>query len=247
MSLGIGSGSSILMHSSYKSLGKLEEGAKGFYEILMELIGVNGNLVVPTLSYDCVLNRPKVEFNSKNTPSCVGYLTEYFRTEISDTRRSLHATHSCTIWGKDKDILTAGHEKDCTPVGENSPFSKFPQLGGKILFLGSHPDHNTSMHGVEETIEEKPFIDFTIKTDYILYDEYGKKIIVPSYKHRFERDNGIYEQRYGRILSVLDSNDYQEGMILDAHCYLVDARALWKTGHRIVEKDPYYFVEFQEK
>ena len=99
--LGIKPGDKVLIHSSYKSLGGIEEGAAGFFEVVMDLLGTEGTLILPTLTF-----RPVYEtkfFDVRETPSCVGYLTEYFRTQVEGVVRSLHPTHSCAVWGKDYD------------------------------------------------------------------------------------------------------------------------------------------------
>ncbi len=243
ISLGIMPGDALLMHSSFKSLGGVEGGAAGFYDVLLELIGGAGTMVVPALSYRDV-TREHPDFDARTTPSCVGYLTEYFRTRVPDVRRSLHATHSCCVWGRCRDAMVAGHELDATPVGAHSPFRKLPEAGGKILILGSHPDHNTSMHGVEETVLPMRFIDFEHLLTYRIADTEGRVMERPSYRHHFDRPDGVYGQRYGRVLNLLEGDEARHGRVLDADCWLLDARALWKKGHDRMVQDPYYFVEW---
>ena len=108
--LGIRPGDKLLIHSSYKSLGGIEGGAAGFFETLTDLLGTEGTLILPTLTF-----RPVYEtkfFDVRETPSCVGYLTEYFRTQMEGVARSLHPTHSCAVWGKDAPAFVENHEKD---------------------------------------------------------------------------------------------------------------------------------------
>ena len=242
-SLGVSPGDTLLMHSSYKSLGGTEEGAAGFYEVLLDLLGERGTLIIPTLSYRDV-TREAPDFDVRATPSCVGYLTEYFRTGIPDARRSLHATHSCCVRGRLREEMIRGHETDATPVGAHSPFRKLPEAGGKILFLGCSPDHNTSMHGVEETVEPMRFIDFDRELVYRIIDENGRVIERPSFRHHFGRPDGAYRQRYARVLDLLDGNEARRGQVLDADCFLLDARAVWKKGREAMLRDPYCFVEW---
>ena len=244
LSLGIAGGDCILIHSSYKSLGGVEDGTQGLFEVLMDVLGAEGTLVLPTLSYDILGLPGEVRFDVRTTPSCIGYLPEYFRKNVKGVRRSLHATHSCAAVGKYRDVLLGNHQLDKTPVGKNSPFMKLAELGGKVLILGSHPDHNTLMHGVEETVDFKPFIDFDEQRNYHITDEKGREIIVPSYHHRFEREEGFYEQRYGRIVELLDEKELGQGMILDAHSYLMRADAVLKKGQEMLKKDPYFFVDW---
>lgn len=244
--LGIRPGDTVLMHSSFRSLGGIEDGAKGFFETFLELLAAEGTLVLPTLSYASVTAEQPC-FDVGMTPSCVGWLPEYFRAQVPGVRRSLHATHSCAAVGRNAELLLAGHELDTTPVGPHSPFAKLPKVGGKILFLGCHPDHNTSMHGVEETVPEKRFIDFTRAIAYRLTDAEGRMSVVPSYRHHFERTNGVYEQRYSRIIGLLEGDECARGKVLDADCVVMDAAAVWKKGHEKMLEKPYFFVEWQER
>lgn len=242
--MGIKEGDCLLVHSSYKSLGGIEGGADGFFDVLLNLLGYDGTLVMPTLSYETVFRDEPVRFFQKSTPSCVGYLTEFFRTSIQGVTRSLHVSHSCSVTGKYAQFLIANHEQDTTPVGRNSPFTKLPDVDGKILMLGCSPDHNTSMHGIEETIDLQPFIDYSSPVPCYLVNVSGEEICRMSYKHNFYRNNGYYEQRYGRVLAFLDQEALKTGTVLDAHCSLIDSRSLWRVGQRILSKDPYSFVEW---
>ena len=142
--LGIRPGDTVLMHSSFRSLGGIEGGATGFFEAFTDLLGSEGTLILPALSYKSVTRQQPV-FHQDQTPSCVGYLPEFFRTQVPGVIRSLHPTHSCCLLGKYARELAEGHELDDTPVGRHSPFAKLPLIGGKILMLGCGLDCNTSM------------------------------------------------------------------------------------------------------
>jgi len=243
IALGIRQGDCVLMHSSYKALGGIEGGAGGLFDVFTDLLGSEGTLILPTLSYEAV-NRENPRFDVVNTPSCVGYLTSFFMKELPGAVRSLHATHSCAAWGKLARPMTDGHINDTTPVGANSPFRKLPEVGGKILCLGSHPDHNTSMHGVEETVPFQPFIDYSRQVEYEITGYDGEKTIVPSYRHHFERTEGEYVQKYSRILDLLDDDEVSYGRVLDAECVLMDAEAVWTKGHDKLLEDPFFFVDW---
>ncbi len=112
--LGILPGDTVMIHSSYRSLGSIEGGAKSFFDWLIEYLGVEGTIVFPAFSYSYV-NKSNPIFNRLTTPTCVGYLPAYFRTEVDGVVRSMHATHSCTARGRLAEYLTADHELDLTP------------------------------------------------------------------------------------------------------------------------------------
>ena len=83
--LGIKEGDTVLVHSSLRSLGGAT--AREVIEGLTDCLGSEGTLVFPTLSYmNC--NPSKPNFDYYETKSNVGYLPEYFRTEVEGVLRN---------------------------------------------------------------------------------------------------------------------------------------------------------------
>ena len=244
--LGICPGDVVLMHSSFKSLGEMEAGAKTFFEGFLEVLGAEGTLILPALSWESV-TRENADFFLDETPSCVGYLTEYFRTSVPGVKRSLHATHSCCVKGKLADEIIKDHEKDTTPVGANSPFAKLPKVGGKVLMLGCNTARNTMMHGVEETLTLPYGIAWDKPITYRLHK--GETAIeVESHRHNFLTEEGeVIEQRYDRVIDLLDEQEVSFGNVLSAKCVLMDAKATWEKGREMMEKEPLYFVDHPKK
>lgn len=241
--IGIKKGDVVLVHSSYKSLGVIEGGAKTFFEAFLDVIGEEGTLILPALSYETV-TRENPCFDKEKTPSCVGYLTEYFRTKLPGVIRSMHATHSCCAVGKYAEEIVKDHEKDITPIGENSPFTKLKSYNGKILMLGCNPARITMMHGVEEVAKTPYGIDWENTIDYVLKNG-DKCITITSYRHQFDIENiGHIVQRYERIINLLDENEVSHKNVLEADCYLLDAKAAWEKGLEKMKEEPYYFVDY---
>ena len=239
--LGINPGDMVMVHSSYKSLGGIENGPEGFFTAFKEYLGEEGTLIFPAFSFDKVtMDNP--DFDMQKTPSCVGFLSEYFRTNVEGVVRSIHATHSCSAWGKHAEELVANHELDETPVGKNSPIYKMQFMGGKYLMLGCSTHHLTAMHGVEETAEP-PYL-FGEEKKRVTYNvtDNGKTFQIPSVRHNFVIGDNYYIQQYGKIADLLDENEVTKGKILDADCVLFDAEAVWKKGKAKLLEDPFYFV-----
>ena len=241
--IGIRPGDVILMHSSYKALGGIEGGAKTFFEVMLHVLGQEGTLVVPALSFEAV-TRENPEFDLQKTPGCVGYLAEFFRTGVPGVVRSMHATHSCCAIGKYAREITQGHELDITPVGTNSPFAKLPRYHGKIFMLGCGTGCNTSMHGVEEDAEPPYCIDWEHPINYILKDG-ETSVCVKSFRHNFMTEDGKHiRQRYDRMVNLLEQDEISHGYVLAAESYLMDASAVWKKGKQKLMADPLYFVDY---
>ena len=87
--LGIRSGDTVLVHSSFKSFGGVEGGAAAVIGGFMDAIGEEGTLVFPTL---CKEDWEHVYENwNMDAPSDVGYLTNYFRSRLNIFYYFIHA------------------------------------------------------------------------------------------------------------------------------------------------------------
>ena len=145
--MGIYPGDTLLVHTSLKGLHTPGLAPEIIIEALLELLGKEGTLFVPALSYANVTPDHPV-FQINETPACIGALPECFRTKYAQCR-SLHPTHSVCAAGRLAKKLTDRHALDDTPVGQFSPFRLLPEYHGKILMLGCGLRPNTFMHGVE--------------------------------------------------------------------------------------------------
>ena len=234
ISLGLGKGDSVLIHSSFKSMGEVDGGIQTLVDAILDCIGSTGTLLAPTLSYEYVPQTNPI-YNHVDTPSCVGAVSEFIRS-MDGAKRSIHPTHSCAAIGDKRDFFVCGHENDFTPVGENSPFAKLPLVGGKVLMLGCFVGFNTSMHGVEEkfgtsyVLSEKPLAHTIILEDKTYEKDY--------FRHAISQ-NG-YKQRYDRLENVMDM---KKGNVHGAKSYLIDSQTMWKTAIEMLKKDEFYFVE----
>ena len=233
--LGLAENANLLVHVSLRSLGKLPDGAETIVSGILEALGAKGTLLLPALSYRFI-NSDNPVFDLVNTPSCIGALPEYFRKR-KGTIRSVHPTHSVCGTGYNAGIILGDHHKDSTPCGSNSPYYKLNELGGQILFIGCGLNPNTSMHAIEELIEP----------EYLFSDYIDYKIILPEDKEmqmRVKRHNFKgWEQAYKRLINIMDENSLKKGKILEAECYLVDVKTMWKNAYETMKENPLYFVD----
>ena len=233
--LGIKKGDHVLVHASLNSVGKFPYRANIIVQAFLDQIGEEGTLLMPSLSYKTV-NKAQPVFDELNTASCVGALTEFFRT-YPGVKRSIHPTHSVCGIGSKSDFLLKDHLLDETPCGPCSPFARLPQIGGKVLFLGCGSKPNTSMHAVEEQIIP-PYL-FGEKVSHTLQLSNGNAIKKTYQRHGFKG----YEQRYDRLLDVLEPAEYRTGKILEAKSIVMMASAIWEKGIKYLKQDPFYFID----
>lgn len=236
--LGVRPGGVLLVHSSLRSLGWVPGGPESVVCGLLELLGDQGTLVMPALSYETVTSRHPV-FDLRTTPACVGAIPEYFRLRTG-THRSLHPTHSVCAVGALAARLLQDHWLDETPCGPHSPFSRLPEFNGQILFLGCGLAANTSMHAVEELVEPPYLLHPAIV--YQLTGGNGHCYTQAYQRHNFRG----WEQRYERIAGLLNPPDLKVGQVLAAQCHLMEAPAFQKAALAALQTDPFYFVEAGE-
>jgi aminoglycoside 3-N-acetyltransferase len=146
--LGIGSGDAVIVHGSLGSMGKVSGGAEAVIQGILELIGPEGTLVMPTLT-DITL-----PYSPESSPSTAGKLTEVLR-KMPGAIRSRHPTHSVAAIGAQAQYVTASHE-NTTPCGLDSPYGKLCDMHGWVLLLGVDQDRNTAWH-VAEDVADVPY------------------------------------------------------------------------------------------
>lgn len=229
--LGLRAGDIVLVHSSFKSLGIADP--EEIIGALKEVLGPQGTLLMPALTFK---QEPPHLHDTRRAPTCVGFLTEYFRTRPG-TLRSLHPTHSVCAVGAQAEAMLQNHLLDHTPCGSNSPFNRLIENAGKILMLGCGLRPNTTMHAIEEYVCP-PYL-FGPEREYTITDRDGRVFQKTYIRHGFAG----YRQRYDRVAELLNEAELRTGPVGNASCYLIDAQALRRCGIHKMQEDPFYFVE----
>jgi aminoglycoside 3-N-acetyltransferase len=158
-SAGITPGDKLLVHSSLRTIGYVQNGAHTVINALLKTLTTNGTLLMPAfpakgLNKEYVQHTPT--FNYYSTPSSMGIITETFRVNYA-THRSLHVTDSVCALGADADYFTNTHLGQLTPYGALSPFGKLCNSNGKILLIGVNLNSLTNFHTLEDAITDFKF------------------------------------------------------------------------------------------
>ncbi|MFY1698589.1 aminoglycoside N(3)-acetyltransferase [Solwaraspora sp. WMMA2101] len=170
--LGVRRGSVLIVHSSLKALGWVCGGPVAVVQALLDALGPDGTLVVPTHTPDntdpaCWRNPPVPEswwpvirthtpgFDPAVTPSrWMGAIAETTRT-WPGARRSDHPQVSFAAVGPLAEAVVAGHQLD-DMLGEHSPVGAVYRLDGDVLLLGVGHQSNTSLHLAEYRLPDPP-------------------------------------------------------------------------------------------
>ncbi|MEU4877221.1 AAC(3) family N-acetyltransferase [Streptomyces sp. NPDC021608] len=230
--LGVAPGEILLVHSSLRSLGWVCGGPVAVVRALLDALGPDGTLVVPTqtgdLSDPALWRAPPVPeawwetiratmpaYDPLLTPSRgVGVIPETVRT-WPGALRSAHPQTSFAALGARAAEVVAGHAPHCR-LGEDSPLARLEERGARVLLLGAGYDACTSFHLAEYRVPApvvrvgRPGPDgweevTEVSVDSDRFDELG---------HDFERDRTVVRGRAGaadaRLFAVADAVAYAE-------------------------------------
>ncbi len=219
--LGLKAGDVVIVHSSLSSFGEVEGGADTVIDALLEVIGDQGTLIVPTFNYD-----PGV-FDIKETPSVVGRITETLRLR-KDAVRSAHPTHSVAAIGRLAELITEDHDK-VDPFAKDSALHKAAKVDAKILQLGVTQTSNSSIHVAEE-LAGVPYLDKQRRVGIKLAN--GKVI------QKWIRRPGC-SQGFEAVDELLCERDaIKERMIGECRARLMSARTVIETAVEMLRSDP---------
>ncbi|MFI6487908.1 aminoglycoside N(3)-acetyltransferase [Streptomyces sp. NPDC050564] len=232
LSLGIRPGETLLVHSSLSSLGWVNGGPVAVVQGLLDALGPEGTLVVPTQSGDlsdpALWSNPPVPeewwsairatmpaYDPLVTPSRgVGVIPETVRN-WPGALRSAHPETSFAALGPRAAAITEGHALDCR-LGERSPLARLEAGGARVLLLGAGYDTCTSFHLAEYRIPS-PVVEVgrpsptgwelvrEVSITSEMFEELGSD---------FERDRPVVRGKVGaadaRLFPVADAVAYAE-------------------------------------
>jgi aminoglycoside 3-N-acetyltransferase len=143
-SVGIKPGDLIVAHSSLSDFGYLEGGAEALVDCLLEAVGKEGTVCVPTHSLNWIGKPP---YDPKTSPSLTGIIPQKFLRRPG-VLRSLHPTHSVAAIGPLAARLLEGHDHRVAPQAREGFWGKLVEANGKVLML-CRLGSNTLLHGGE--------------------------------------------------------------------------------------------------
>lgn len=238
ISAGLKSGDHVLVHSSLSKIGYLEDGADTFINALIEVVGADGTVLMPTSPnnvYQLNYIRNTPFFNVLNSPSKTGKITEVFR-QRPDAVRSLHPTEPVSAVGKLAKELTKDHFNQITPYNDKSPFYKLAQFGGKIMYVGvGLSQAGTSLHTLEDAVEFKFPVYYPEIFDFKVIDEKGETHQVKTKVHNPEWSK---KRKCDDLIPMFESEGALEKCkIGEADTLFVDAQKFFYTMVQAYEKN----------
>lgn len=231
----------LLIHSSLKSIGKIEDNAEGLIHELISYLN-DGLLIFPTHTWN-YMKEDKMIYDVNQTPSCVGELTNIAR-KTKGFLRSMHPTHSVAAYGKNAQAYIDNDLIANSPVGINNCFGVLKDLNAKIMFIGAPLSKNTFIHAIEE---EFNVADRLTDHIYHFYSKKDDKIIEYNMPRHFSKYNPHLSEHYEKLLPIfLRKEIAKEFYFGNAKSYLIDAKKCYDLVSEILKKDIHAFDSFDD-
>lgn len=218
--LGIKSDDTVLIHTSLRAVGEVENGADGLIDAFCQCLP-EGLFLVPTHTWDSV-HRDNPVYDVRTSVPCIGTLPRVaaFR---KDGFRSLHPTHSIWGHGAEAESYLTGEEEAGTPGKPGFAWANLPERNAKILLIGVGNNRNTFIHAVEEMadvpdrLDPKPF-------EMTVLDHQGQMhtCLFSGHLCSFTCDVSQYFVNFDRAFTELGV--WKEGRLGNAKVMLVDSK-----------------------
>ncbi|MFM7595966.1 MAG: AAC(3) family N-acetyltransferase [Flavobacteriales bacterium] len=228
LNAGIHTGNQLMVHASLSKIGYIEGGAETVVDVLKEIVGTQGMILMPTspiarLQLDYVSENPV--FDVLRTPSAMGKLSEVFRTS-DGVIRSYHPTEPVAAWGAKAYEYINEHTTKNTPYHWNSPYGKLIQHGGKILYIGVTLDNaGTHLHTLEDALDVGVPVYYSKEFKLQVIDYEGNDKIVSTKVHNPDYSK---KRRCDELLPIfLREGVYSEVMIGQAKTLVFDAKKMF--------------------
>ncbi len=140
--LGVREGGVLLVHTSFRAVGPVEDGPLGLIAALRTAVGPSGTLVMPTMTDG------ESVFDPRATPTTdMGITAESFWRQPG-VLRSTHPAGSFAAVGPHAERICAPQPLE-PPHGHDSPVGRVYDLGGQVLLLGVTHGESTTLHLAE--------------------------------------------------------------------------------------------------
>ena len=257
--MGVVEGDILFIHSSLKSLGYVEGGPKTVIEGLLDAVGPEGTLLLPTyyMPGGSILGTCKLEgyvFDPRIHGTNMGALPEAF-LQFEGVKRSIHPTHSVSAIGNQAAFLTEAHHLAPSVFGKGSPWQRFHELNGKVLGLGISMGPVTFYHLLEDTQGEefpvKVWMDETYQMPCKGWQGEDFKVPVRPYRaelppiridHKSRGDLRDYMWKSFQAASIVST-----GNVGQAKCWTISAQSFYTHLEKLASQNITVYSQFTDE
>ena len=224
-------GDTIIVHTSYKSLGGVEGGADTVIDAFIELAGRDGTVMFPAFNFQSWTETHY--WDVLETPSKMGMITELARLR-PDAKRTPHPIYSFSVWGARADEFAAAD--DAEAYGPRSAFALFHKINGTILSIGLDFNNTFSMHH---------YIEYNVGCDYRrikefsgIYVGYDRVPRIKTYSMFVRKNDRVKTYIVPGMNELLAAGVIQEVQVGEAKVHFATAKDFYDNMSVIVREHP---------
>ncbi|NWF63767.1 MAG: AAC(3) family N-acetyltransferase [Chloroflexi bacterium] len=229
--LGLKKGETIIVHTSYKSLGGVEGGADTVIDVMCELVGGEGTVLFPAFNFQSWTENHY--FDIKETPSKMGAITEQARLR-PNALRTPHPIYSFSALGARAEEFSK--TDDVEAYGPNSAFALFHKINGTIVSIGLDFNSTFSMHH---------YIEYNVGCDYRrvkefsgIYVGYDRKPQIKMYSMFVRKDDTVRTYINPGMNELLAAGVIREAQVGAAKIHFATANDFYDNMSVIVREHP---------
>jgi aminoglycoside 3-N-acetyltransferase len=227
--LGLSRGAILMVHASLSSLGEVDGGAGALIDALLEALGPEGTLLMPTHPA-----RDGRTFHPDAIPSDMGTITETFRLRPG-VLRSRHPYHPVAAIGARAEEMLRDHEQSAVPDGPETPYGRLIALDGRVLHIGCDLNTLTLLHTVEAELDLPYLRELEMK--YV--DAQGKVRTLQIKRCPGGHRGGVW--KFDRLFR--EEGAMSLGRIERAVCRLISAPEAAAVMRREMARDPAFALD----
>lgn len=225
----IPTGRPVIVHSSLKSIGYIDGGAETLLSALMQSYCKDeGLLCIPTHTWkSMVLDLTAPETNLGALPQAAA--------EHPEGKRSLHPTHSITVFGNRAAEFIETEKFSDTPTNPEGCYGNIYKESGYVLLIGVGQNKNTMIHCLEEMLDVPGRLtDEKIEADIIHPDRTREKRQLYWFDDSEISDVSVY---FGKFEPAFNYHGcIKFGKLGNADIQLCDVRKMKKVMDIIYER-----------
>ena len=208
---------------------------KVFFDKIINKIGKDGTLIIPTYNYDFTKNKI---FNSDLYNSQVGEMTNFFMKKYK-CYRTKNPVFSHAVYGNLQVLFKSANNKEAFS-GKNNFFSMIMKKKFKIFGFCTNVNNITFIHYIEKKLNVTYRFD---KNFYSKIIENGK-LKKFKYKYFVGKKKFDYTLKHQQIYDLFcKSNYFYHTTFNRLFCYSIPSRTCFSLIKRKVLKNHYFLIE----
>ena len=225
----------VLVHSSLRLVGRLEEGAKTLLDALVEhCTEAGGLLMIATHTWSNL--KKEITLDMCEHKTCLGAFSDFALTDPRGIR-SENPTHSVVVFG-DRDRAAELIENERYVLSGTAPDSVYGKLyerGGRVLLVGVAHNKNTYLHAVDEIlgIPDRLSEPYRVTVRRPSGEVVERSLRLPHCS--FTGDLSLRFPKYETAFRYMGA--ITDGFLGNAPTQLCDARIMKETVERIIRAD----------